>query len=218
VFIGDIIGLTAVLGAIGSHIVSFGKEKNMRRISICTLFCLVTFITLSSQQSYAQSESSSRSSPFNQGQILKELLDEVRQLRIDLSRMNGNAYRAQMVLERMRLQQEQVNRLTLELNRVNSEISDLESERPGLKEKIESLEKKLKTGLIPDDEVEAAKAAMERLSHRVQSLVERDTQLTAELSAKRGNLEALKGRLDEIEREILTMGKGEGGKADKRER
>jgi chromosome segregation ATPase len=190
----------------------------MKRFTTCTLFCLITLIILSSQQSYAQSEGSSRSSQVIQGQVLKELLDEVRQLRIDLLRMNGHAYRAQMVAERLRLQQEQVNRLTLELNKVNSEISDLRSTRPGLNEQIEGLEKKVETGLIPNSELKAAKAAMERLSQREQSLMEREPQLTAELSAERGNLEALKARLDEIEREILTMGKSEEGKPGRRER
>jgi chromosome segregation ATPase len=190
----------------------------MKRITIRTLFCLITFIILCSPQSYAQSSASSRSSQLNQEQILKELLDEVRQLRIDLGRMNSNAYRAQMVFERMRLQQEQVNRLTIELNRVNTEIRDLQSAQPGLKEKIEGLEKKFEKGLIPDTEVKDAKAAMEELSQRERSLMEREPQLTAELSAERGNLEALKARLDEIEREILTIGKGEEGKPGKRER
>jgi hypothetical protein len=190
----------------------------MKRITICTFFCLITLFILNSQQSYAQSEGSSRSTQINQGQMLKELLDEVRQLRIDLLRMSGNAYRAQMVAERLRLQQEQVNRLTLELNKVNSEISDLRSSRPGLKEKIEGLEKKVKTGLIPDSELKAAKAAMEQIGQREQSLVEREPQLTAELSSERGNLEALKARLDEIEREILTISKGEDSKPGRRER
>jgi chromosome segregation ATPase len=189
----------------------------MMRFTICTFFCLITLLILSPQQSYAQSEGSSRSSQANQGQMLKELLDEIRQLRIDLGRMSGSAYRAQMMIERLRLQQEQVNRLTLELNKVNSEISDLRSTRPGLNEKIEELEKKVNTGLISGSEVRAAKAAMERLSQREQSLMEREPQLTAELSAERGNLEALKARLDEIEREILTIGKSEEGKPGKRD-
>jgi DNA repair exonuclease SbcCD ATPase subunit len=206
-----------VSSTLGYAYISFEKEKNMMRFTICTFFCLITLIILSSQQSYAQSESSSRSSQVNQGQMLKELLDEVRQLRIDLGRMSGNAYRAQMVIERLRLQQEQVNRLTLELNKVNSEINDLRSTRPGLNEKIEELEKKVKTGLISGSEVRAAKAAMERLSQREQSLMEREPQLTAELSAERGNLEVLKARLDEIEREILTIGKSEEGKPGKRD-
>jgi hypothetical protein len=42
--------------------------------------------------------------------------------------------------------------------------------------------------------------------------------LTAELHVERGNLEALKARLDEIEREIFTIGKSEEGKAGKRDR
>jgi chromosome segregation ATPase len=188
----------------------------MKRFNICTLFCLFTLIILSSQQSYAQSEGSSRSSQVNQEQMLKVLLDEIRQLRIDLMRMSGNVYRAQMVAERFRLQQEQVNRLTLELNKVNSEIDDLRSSRPGLKERIEGLEKKVETGLIPDTELKVAKAMMEGFSQREQRLLERQPQLTAELSAERGNLEALKARLDEIEREILTTGKSEEGKPGRR--
>ncbi len=190
----------------------------MRRITICTFFCLITFIILSSQQSYAQSEAASISPQVNQGQMLKELLDEVRQLRIDLNRMSSNAYRAQMVIERLRLQQGQVNRLTIELNKVTTEISDLKPERTGLKEQIKALEKRWETGLIPDTELKAAKAAMERLNQREQSLVEREPQLIAELNVERGNLEALKARLDEIEREILTIGKSEEAKPGKRDR
>jgi len=190
----------------------------MRRITICTFCCLITFIILSSQRSYAQSETSSISPQVNQGQMLKELLDEVRRLRIDLSRMSSSAYRAQMVFERLRLQQEQVNRLTIELSKANTEISELNSARPPLKEKIEALEKKWDTGLIPETELKAAKAEMEWLNRREQSLVEREPQVTAELNLERGNLEALKARLDEIEREILTIGKSEEGKAGKRDR
>ena len=190
----------------------------MKRIPICTFFCLVTFIVLSSQRSYAQSETTSLSPQITQAQMLKELLDEVRQLRLDLSRMNGIAYRAQIVVDRLKLQQEQVNRLTQELNRVNTEISEVKSERPGLKEQIEALEKKWETGLIPDTELKAAKGAMERLNQREQNLVEREPQLTAELNIERGNLEALKMRLDEIEREILTIGKSQEGKEGKKDR
>jgi chromosome segregation ATPase len=190
----------------------------MKRITIRTLFCLITFIVLGSQQSYAQSTASSRSPQLNQEQILKELLDEIRQLRIDLSRMRSSAFRSQMVFEQLRLQQEQVNRLTIELNRVNTEIRDLQSAQPGLQVKIEGLEKKVETGLVSPSELKAAKAEMDRLSQREQSLMEREPQLTAELSAERGNLEALKARLDEIEREILTIGKGEEGKPGRRER
>jgi DNA repair exonuclease SbcCD ATPase subunit len=116
--------------------------------------------------------------------MVKELLDEVRQLRMDLSRMSVNAYRAHMVIERLRLQQEQVNRLTLELSKVHTQISDLKYARAELKERIEALEKKWETGLIPDSEVKAAKAAMEELGQREQSLVEREPQLTAELSSR----------------------------------
>src|SRR5215813_1932607 len=163
-------------------------EENMKRTAICTFFCLVTFIVLSSQRSYAQSETPSRSPQINQAQMLKELLDEVRQLRLDLSRMNGIAYRAQIVVDRLKMQQEQVNRLSVELNRVNTEISELKSERPALKEKIEGLEKQYETGVVPDTELKAAKAAMERLSQRERSLMEREPQLTAELNIERGNL------------------------------
>jgi hypothetical protein len=194
------------------------EEENMRRVTICTFFCLINFIILCSQQSYAQSEVSSRSPQFIQEQMVKELVDEVRQLRMDLSRMSVNAYRAHMVIERLRLQQEQVNRLTLELSKVHTQISDLKYARVEVKERIEALEKKWETGLIPDSEVKAAKAAMDELGQREQSLVEREPQLTAELNAERGNLEALKMRLDEIEREILTTGKSEEEKASKRDR
>jgi len=183
------------------------EEFNMKRLIVCTVAGLITICILGSQQSYAQSDAAAKRARLTQDQIMKELLNEVQQLRLELRRMSINIYRAQMVVERLRVQQEQVLRLTLEQNKVNTEISELRSARPGLKEQIEALEKKWETGLIPDTEIKAAKAAMERLNNREQSLVEREPQLAAELNAERGNLEALKARLDEIEREILTIGK-----------
>jgi predicted nuclease with TOPRIM domain len=90
----------------------------------------------------------------------------------------------------------------LELSKVHTQISDLKYARAELKERIEALEKKWETGLIPDSEVKAAKAAMEEVGQREQSLVEREPQLTAELNAERGNLEALKMRLSESPKEI----------------
>jgi uncharacterized coiled-coil DUF342 family protein len=173
----------------------------MRRITLSTFFCLIALVALSSQKSYAQSDS--RSSQSDQLQLLKELLNEMRQLRAELSRMNSNAYRAQLLVERMKLQQDQVNRLAAELNQVNSEVGELQSSRPGLNGKIEDLEKQFRNGLIAPSDVKSAKDALERLGQREQRLHERDSQLSAELNTARVNLEALKARLNEIELEML---------------
>lgn len=188
----------------------------MKRLAAGLFFCLIAIFVVGTQRSYAQSVTASKPSQLNQEQILKELVNEVRQLRLEVRRMTTNAYRAQSMIERLRLQQEQVNRLTLELSKVRNEISDLKSARVGLKENVAAIEKKFQAGSLPESEVNAVKAAIEDLDQREPDLMVRESQLTAELHVERGNLLELNKRLDEIERELLTTSKVEEDKPGKK--
>jgi hypothetical protein len=190
----------------------------MKRLAICMFFCLIGIFDLGAQQCYAQSAASSKLAQLNQEQVMKELLNEVRQLRLEVRRMTTNAYRAQAMIARLRLQQEQVNRLTLELSKVRAQISDLESARVELNEKFAAMKKKWEAGMVPESEVNAVKEKIELLNQREPDLMQRESQLAAELNVERGNLGELNRRLDEIERELLTISKGEEDKPSKRER
>lgn len=63
-------------------------------------------------------------------QVLKALLEEVRQLRLALQRSNAVSHRLQITVERLRLQQARVDSLTRSLDNVRVRVTDLKSARP----------------------------------------------------------------------------------------
>jgi peptidoglycan hydrolase CwlO-like protein len=188
----------------------------MKRSPVYLLCCLIGVFVLSSPPAYAQSDASSRAAQANQEQVIKELLNEVRQLRLEVRRITSNAYRAQATMERVRLHQEQVNRLTLELTKVQTQLSDLRSRRDLMQAHIPELEQKVNVGVMPDAELKAAKQVLEDLDKREPELVERESRLTTELNTERVNLGELNRRLDEIERELTAISKGEEDKPGKK--
>jgi predicted nucleic acid-binding Zn-ribbon protein len=174
----------------------------MKRFNLSLLVGLACMLFLCPQPGYAQTSGRSE-------QVMNDLLTEVRQLRQDVRRMTATAYRAQTMIERLRVQQGQVNRLTLDLNRVRLELSELKSSRVELKKKLADVSKKVEAGLVPPTEVNTIKTTLANLDQREPELMLRESQLGAELTAAQGDLEVLNKRLEAIEEELLTISKGE---------
>ena len=138
-------------------------------------------------------------------QTISDLLKEVRLLRKDLRQITASAYRANTLIERLRLQQGQINRLTQELNNVHSQLAEIKYSRNDLTAKLKELEKNVDAGLTPPAEIEAVKTTLANLDRREAELMTRDAQLGAELTTQQGALDDLSNKLDNIERELLTL-------------
>jgi DNA repair exonuclease SbcCD ATPase subunit len=138
---------------------------------------------------------------------LKDILNEVRQLRADLLRLNVNAHRTQALLDRMKVQQEQVVRLTREVGNVRDELISIRNRQTRAKDAVEHLEKQKAVelvGLAGERELKAMTSELEELKQREQVLVEREPVISADLDSTRATLANLNARLDELEREIAT--------------
>src|SRR5918992_3887772 len=61
-------------------------------------------------------------------QSLQELVVEVRQLRVALQRMNAAVYKGQVLLERLKLQQDQVTQISRELGQASEEVQELRAQ------------------------------------------------------------------------------------------
>ena len=96
----------------------------MKSKYVWTFFFVIGLYLFTPQQSYAQSGATSAVNKSNQERIVQEILSEVRQLRVEVQRLKASAYQTQVVIERLRLQQEQVARLTREIGEVR-EIDDV---------------------------------------------------------------------------------------------
>src|SRR5690242_5976812 len=81
----------------------------------------------------AQSQSSDSS-------VLQALLSEVHQLRLALERANTVGPRIQLVIERMKIQREQVVRISTQLDAVRRELEHSQSEQSRFADEIRNME------------------------------------------------------------------------------
>lgn len=165
----------------------------MKRL-FCLLFVVVV-CSLASSPTMAQTTAVS-------DQKFQELVNEVRQLRLEVQRLSTSAQRMQLLLERTRSQQEQVVRLTQQLTGVRDELSHVRGRQSTLKVALDEAEKGFKAGLKSDAEMKAISAELSNLSQFEQRLSERELQLSSEWELERSTLNDLKTRLDKLENEI----------------
>jgi chromosome segregation ATPase len=187
----------------------------MKRNHIWTLFCVIGLYLVAPQQSYAQSGATNAINKSNQEQIVQEILSEVRQLRVEVQRLKASAYQTQVVIERLRLQQEQVNRLTREVGEVRERISETKTRQVKMDGVLEETEKHVKTGVIPQSELKRISGEIEELKQREERLTEQESQLSAELADERVKLITLNRRLDELGQE--AAGAGDEKRRDKKD-
>lgn len=159
------------------------------------LYFAVAICVLASSGAFAQTTAVSE-------QKFDELVNEVRQLRLEVQRLSASAQRIQLLLDRSRTQQEQVTRLTQQLNEARAQLNQTRWEQARLKTEAEQAEKQKAAGLRGEDELKATIAAGEELKQREQNLMQRELQLSSELELERATLNDLKTRLDKLEQEI----------------
>ena len=104
----------------------------MKQSLVCFLFLLVLFFLTPDVS--AQTATSRATSE----QSLQELVREVRQLRAALQRINTTMYKSQVLLERMKFQQEQVGRMSRELAETRETLSEIRAGLVRLKEMLPS--------------------------------------------------------------------------------
>ncbi|HZS47059.1 MAG TPA: hypothetical protein VFC63_18435 [Blastocatellia bacterium] len=171
------------------------------------LYLVLSFFILGAMMcgnGYAQSSSTNSPGKSDNDQVMKELLSEVRQLRVALQRVTANSILAQVTLERMRIQQQQVTQMIQELNQVRGQITETRYREAHLKDAIDDLEKRKSAGLGGDDEIKALKSTLEESKQREQTLVAREADLSVQSTIEQGKLDELNKRLDGLEQEVMT--------------
>ena len=182
----------------------------MKRLNLFTMLSVVLFALCVSTDSYCQT--GTQAPQQKPDQVIQELLSEVHQLRVAMQQMSVNAYRGQIMVERLRLQQDHVSRLTREVTSIRAEIAEMKSSEPLVKERLDDAEKKFETGVLSDIQVKQIRAQSADMKRRQEVMLEREAQLSIELDQERSNLNDLNKRLDALEREILMTGLGNDSK------
>ena len=173
----------------------------MKSFSLCLFTLMIGFHLFASGTVHSQSAGTQQRSD----QLMIDLLKEVRLLRTDLRRLSASSYRAHTMIERLRVQQAQVNRLSQELNTVRDQLTAVRSKRSELKGSLPELQKRWENGLVPEAELTAIKTALTELDQREPELTLRESQLSTQLNLEREALEQINAKLDAFEQEMLSI-------------
>src|SRR5262245_11198812 len=146
----------------------------------------------------------------NEAEPIQALLSEVRQLRIALQHLSLSAYRAQITVERLRLQQEQVNQLSKQLEGIRDSLSDSKARLQWVGERVKDMESRVSQESDParraqlEREYKDMKFDAERHAFWDQQQREREPQVAAKLQIEQAKLSELNDRLEALERELET--------------
>jgi len=168
------------------------------RLSLVCLFILTASFFVVPERALAQATAARPTSE----QSLQELVREVRQLRSTLQRMNAAMYKGQVMLERLKLQQEQVARFTRELSDVRENLSELRGQQTRMNELLTRAEAGVEVGMKNPADLAGLKAELQMLKEREQRFAARETQLANDLELERAKLNELNDRLNALELEL----------------
>jgi len=171
-----------------------------RSITLIVLSVAVLFVTANSTA--AQATNLGGGGRPTQEQSLQDLVNEVRQLRAMLQRVNVTVYKTNIVMERLKLQQDLVARQSRDLDDVREKLGETRTEIMKMKEVVKSVESSVAVGTGNPEVAAKFKLELEEGLQREFRLVTRETQLLNELSMARNKLAELNSRLDLLETEI----------------
>lgn len=180
----------------------------MRRQIVITALALVMLAGLSQASALHAQERRSDESSKEDKQVLRTLLDEVRQLRLALQRSNALNHKVQIALERLRLQQARVDSLTRSLENLRTRISDLKNARPQMEEQIKNADEMIARATEQNrrEEIEhqlkEMKTRLASWSREEEQLREREVALSSELQIEQNKLNELHGQLENMVRQL----------------
>lgn len=180
-------------------------HKNVRLLSLL-LFTMACFVSQASAQNEPKAPDADPT---------KSLLNEVRLLRQTLQSTGLNAYRSQILIERIKISNEQVVRLARALEDARATLEKTESGIPRMSEQQKLLETMIESEVDPvkrarmEFEVKDMKRSIERYKTGLEGMKEREQQQATQLREEQNKLTELETRLqrleDQIENEVQRL-------------
>lgn len=180
----------------------------MRRNILITSLMTVAIVCIVGPTASGQTSKAAESSPVDDRQVLRALLDEMRQLRLVLQRSNVVSYRLQVTLERLRLQQARVDSLRSSLATTRYQLADLKSAQPRMKEQIKDGEDLIERTQDPnrraelDSQIRVTKSQLSQLEAEYEQLLDREAATTTELQSAQAKLSELDDQLENMLRKL----------------
>jgi chromosome segregation ATPase len=183
---------------------------NMSRIKAISIICLLFMTTLVFTSFGGPQTATNNNAKTAQGEnepTMQALLNEVRQLRLAIQRANLSAYHAQLIIERMRSQRQQVDRLTERLRDTRDRIANMKMAQIDLQGELKRIEGRLsrnnrQSDPVEDENQEIVKTRLAALVKEETRLQEVESQLTAQLQIEQAKLAELNDQMDALQREL----------------
>ena len=176
-----------------------------------TLGCVVGFVTIcfvAPTRTLAQTNKPGESTKGDSEQTLKQLLTEVRELRLAVQRATVSNTRFQMLIERVRVQQAHVDALSRQLENLHSQVAEMKAAKPQMEQQIKDAEDLLDRTPDPnahadlESRIKGGKANLARLAQEDERLRNRETALDTELQVAQAKLNDLNGQVDSLMSEL----------------
>lgn len=183
-----------------------GEIAMNRRITKSLLVVGVALLGITMGTTFAQTDRDNSASA-GVMKILEDLLSEVHQLRKTVQENRLDAYRGLMVVERLRLQQERVDRLSRQLDELRLDLTNMETHLPEMQDRVKNFESQVegeqeairKSQL--ESELKAFRSLLDQQLAQRQLLQEREGQLNVQLQTEQAKLDDLNQKLISYEGE-----------------
>jgi chromosome segregation ATPase len=180
----------------------------MKRLTLGCVVALVTVCLFAPTRTLAQTNKPGESAKGDSDQTLKQLLTEVRELRLAVQRATVSNTRFQIVIERVRVQQAHVDALSRQLENMHSQVAEMKAAKPQMEQQIKDAEDLLDRTPDPsahadlESRIKGGKANLARLTQEDERLRNREAALDTELQAAQAKLNELNGQLDSLMSEL----------------
>jgi hypothetical protein len=178
----------------------------MKNLTLSCVICFAAFNFITLSTALAQPGKSNETTT-GDGPTVQALLSEVHLLRLALQHVHSTASRVQILVERICLQQERVDRLARDFEEVRNLIADIKLHQTRNAEIIREMETQIRNEGFParraelERQLRFLKMEIEPLNLREQRQREREIQLAGQWQIEQAKLAALNDRLDALERE-----------------
>ena len=180
----------------------------MKCLTLGCVLGLVTLCFVSPTRTLAQTNKPADPVQGDRDQTLRQLLTEVRELRLAVQRATVNNTRFQMLIERVRVQQAHVEALSRQLESIHSQVTDMRTAKPQMEQQIKDAEDlldrtaELNAHADLESRIKAAKGNLARLTQEEERLRNREAAIDTELQTAQAKLNELNGQLDALMTEL----------------
>jgi len=184
------------------------KMSRIKTISVICLLFLTTLGFASFGRPQTTTDSPANAAQGENEQTIQALLNEVRQLRLAIQRSNLSAYHAHVIIERMRSQQQSVDRLADRLRGIRDQLDHGKMAQSEFQDLLKKIEGRLNLERDPDkrddleEQQETFKTRLGSLAQQETRLREVESQLAQQLQTEQAKLADLNEQLDALQREL----------------